>query len=125
MGNTSSRWLARLLALAIVCTAFFLTAARSPAQTERLIHMTAKKFAFEPSEITVRKGEPVVIEIVSLDKNHGFSIPELGVRTDVRPDTTARVRVVPERSGQFEFECDVKCGSGHDDMRGVLNVVDE
>lgn len=30
--------------------------------------------------------------------------------------------VVPEEAGEYVFECVVKCGEGHDDMRGKLIV---
>jgi len=35
-----------------------------------------------------------------------------------------RVRIVPDRTGRFEFRCDVFCGSGHEDMAGEIVVVD-
>lgn len=91
---------------------------------EQVIHMTARKFAYEPSEITVRKGEPVVLEITSLDRDHGFHLDAFGVRADVKPGQVTRVRLVPDRVGRFEFACDVFCGSGHEEMSGELVVVE-
>ena len=52
---------------------------------ERVIQMTAKRFEYTPNEITLKKGVPVTIEITSLDRDHGFKIPELGVRADGPP----------------------------------------
>jgi cytochrome c oxidase subunit 2 len=92
--------------------------------TDAVIHVAASKFEYTPSEITLRKGVPVVLEITSLDRDHGFKVPELGIRADVKPGETTRVRIVPDRTGRFEFRCDVFCGSGHDDMAGELIVVD-
>ena len=60
-------------------------AAGGSAEGERVIHLTAKKFEYSPAEITVKKGERVSIEIVSLDRKHGFTIPDLKVRGDVKP----------------------------------------
>jgi cytochrome c oxidase subunit 2 len=94
------------------------------AASEQVVHLTAKKFEYEPSEITVTKGTPVVIEIVSLDRRHGFVIPELGIRTDVNPGKTNTVRFTPDRVGRFNFHCDLFCGSGHEGMSGTLVVVD-
>ena len=91
---------------------------------ERVIHMTAKRFEYTPNEITVKKGVPVILEITSLDRDHGFKIPELGIRADVKPGETTRVRIVADHTGRFEFRCDVFCGSGHEDMAGELVVVD-
>ena len=101
-----------------------LASAKAPADAEQVIHLTAKKFEYTPNEITLKKGVPVTIEITSLDRDHGFKVPELGVRADVKPGETTRVRIVPDRVGRFEFRCDVFCGSGHEDMAGEFNVVD-
>jgi cytochrome c oxidase subunit 2 len=91
---------------------------------EQVIHMTAKKFEYAPSEITVKKGIPVVIEIVSLDRKHGFSLSEFNVRTDVIPGQTNTVRFTPDKVGKFNFHCDLFCGSGHEGMSGTLTVVE-
>ncbi len=90
---------------------------------EQVIRMTAKKFEYSPSEITVRKGVPVVLEITSLDREHGFKLREFGIRADIKPGEVTRVRIVPHRTGRFPFECDVFCGTGHEDMSGELVVV--
>jgi cytochrome c oxidase subunit II len=34
----------------------------------------------------------------------------------------ARLRLVPERAGEFPFLCDVFCGDGHEGMSGLLVV---
>ena len=94
------------------------------AAREQVVHMTAKKFEYDPSEITVKKGIPVVIEIESLDRKHGFLIPELGVRTDVKPGQKNVVRFTPDKVGKFGFHCDLFCGDGHEGMSGTLIVVD-
>ena len=101
-----------------------LASAKVPAGGEQIIHVTAKKFEYTPNEITLKKGVPVVLEITSLDRDHGFKVPGLGIRADVKPGETTRVRIVPERTGRFEFRCDVFCGSGHEDMAGEFVVVD-
>jgi len=89
---------------------------------EQMIHMTAKKFEYNPSEITVKKGVPVVIEIVSLDRKHGFTIPELHIRMDVKPGQKNVVRFTPDQAGTFNFHCDNFCGDGHEGMAGKLIV---
>ncbi len=98
--------------------------AKGPDGAEQVIRLTAKKFEYTPNEITLKKGVPVVLEITSLDRDHGFKVPELGVRADVKPGETTRVSIVPDRTGRFEFRCDVFCGSGHEDMAGEIVVVD-
>jgi hypothetical protein len=99
----------------------FASSARSA--PERVIHVTAKKFEYDPHEITLRKNVPVVLEITSLDRDHGFKLREFGVRADVKPGQVTRVRIVPDKVGVFPFQCDVFCGGGHEDMSGELVVV--
>jgi cytochrome c oxidase subunit II len=115
---------AALAILAIACGWQRLATAKVSPAAEQVVHMTAKRFEYTPNEITVKKGVPVVLEITSLDRDHGFKIPEFGIRADVKPGETTRVRIVPDRTGRFEFRCDVFCGSGHEDMSGELVVVD-
>lgn len=49
------------------------------------IRITAEKFKFTPSEVRLKRGETVELELVSLDRLHGFSAPDFGVRADVIP----------------------------------------
>jgi cytochrome c oxidase subunit 2 len=109
-------------AVAALCLAA--RARSSPVAAEQVIYLTAKKFEYSPSEVIVKKGEPVVIEIVSLDRKHGFTIPDLNVRSDVRPGAKNIVRFTPDKAGTFNFHCDLFCGAGHEDMAGTLVVVE-
>jgi cytochrome c oxidase subunit 2 len=101
----------------------FATAA-IPAGAEQVVHMTAKRFEYTPSEITLKKGVPVILEITALDRDHGFKVPEFGIRADLKQGEVTRVRIVPDHTGRFEFRCDVFCGDGHEDMAGEIVVVD-
>ena len=88
----------------------------------RTIKITAKKFEYSPAEVHLKRGEHVVLELTSLDRKHGFKLPELGIRADVPPGTTARIEVTADKPGRFPFACDVFCGDGHEDMTGTLVV---
>ena len=92
------------------------------ADDERIIPVIAKKFVFVPDEILIKQGESVVLELTAVEVTMGFSAPELGVRTDIVPGTVTRVRLTPAKAGRFQFNCDVFCGSGHEDMDGVIVV---
>lgn len=91
---------------------------------EREIHITAKKFTFTPDTITLKKGEPVVLVLSSQDRKHGFSLRAFGIRADVNPGETARIRLTPDKTGKFTFTCDVFCGDGHEDMTGTVVVTE-
>ena len=89
---------------------------------ERVIKITAHKFAYEPDRIDLKIGEPVVLELTSKDVTHGFKIPDLGLRADLEPGETVRVRLVPEKAGTFEFYCDNFCGIDHENMSATIVV---
>ena len=90
--------------------------------TERIIKVRARKFTYDPDEITVKLNEPVVLELTSDDVVMGINIPDFGVRSDIIPGQTHRLRLVPDKTGTFEFHCDIFCGTGHEDMSGTLHV---
>jgi cytochrome c oxidase subunit 2 len=96
----------------------------SGAPKDKVIKLTAKKFEYSPAEITVKKGEPVVIEVSSEDVKHGFTLPDFGIRTDIKSGAVNRISFTPDKAGRFTFACDVFCGSGHEDMSGTLIVTE-
>ena len=89
----------------------------------REIAITARKFTYEPSEITLKLNEPVVFLLTSADVVMGFSVPDFGVRGTIIPGQTTRVPMTPGKAGEFTFLCDVFCGSGHETMEGRMRVV--
>jgi cytochrome c oxidase subunit II len=109
----------------LIMTALILNIASSVAgEPEQVIKITAKKFEYSPNEIRVKKGVPVVLELTSLDRLHGFNCPELDIRSDINPGKIATVRFTPQQTGTFEFFCDNFCGEGHDNMTGKIIVED-
>jgi cytochrome c oxidase subunit 2 len=95
------------------------------AQPPRTIEMTAQRFAFEPNEITVKKGEPVILVIKSKDVIHGLVIEDLGVRTtEVKKGEGTEVKFDPETIGTFEGKCAHFCGKGHGSMKMTVHVTD-
>ena len=94
------------------------------AQTAQTVKITANKGSYSPNEIVLKKGVPVVLQLTSGDRAHGFNVPAWKVRADIKPGETAEVKVTPPAVGEFSFYCDVFCGSGHEDMYGTFKVVD-
>ena len=88
----------------------------------RVIKVSARRFSFTPSEIALKKGEPVVFELTTEDIFMGMNIPDFGVRSDIVPGKTMRLAVTPDKTGTFTFLCDVFCGDGHEGMSGTLVV---
>ncbi len=99
------------------------SACRAFAQpAEKVIPVIARKFVFLPNEIVLKRGEPVIIELTAPEVVMGFSVPAMKLRTDIIPGQVARLRIVPEAVGTFDFLCDIFCGDGHEGMNGRLIV---
>lgn len=91
---------------------------------ERVIAIQARKFAYTPNEITLKKGVPVVLAFTAIDFMHGFFIPDMKIRTDLQPGQATQVRLTPGQAGEYPFLCDNFCGSGHEEMSGKIIVTD-
>ena len=95
-----------------------------PVEHLKLVKVSAKRFVFSPSNITLKKGETVDIELHTEDVLMGFNVPDMNTRTDILPGQVMHVKLTPTRTGTFEFLCDIFCGSGHENMNGTITVVD-
>ncbi len=94
------------------------------AAPEQVIQIKAKRFEYMPNEITLKKGVPVVLELTSLDRLHGFNCPAFKIRGDIRPHQVTKITFTPDQVGTFDFHCDNFCGSGHENMTGKFIVTD-
>jgi cytochrome c oxidase subunit II len=114
-----------VLAVLVFSLGAFLTEVCSIAdEAGQVIKITAKRYEYNPSTITVKKGAPVVLEFTSLDRLHGFNCPALGIRTDIAPGKVTTLRFIPQKTGTFPFHCDIFCGSGHEGMTGTIVVTE-
>jgi cytochrome c oxidase subunit 2 len=115
----------QLVVLATVLVTSGLTSPMARAEAApRRIEITAKRFNFEPGEITLKKGQPVVFVLKSADVAHGIHIRELNVDVKVSKGGTAEVQFTPDKTGDFIGHCSVFCGSGHGSMAIKVHVVD-
>ena len=114
----------RFLAIASVVLATVAAVASSPARADepRVVAVTAKRFEFEPKEIHVKKGEPVVLEVTSRDVTHGFFSRKFGFDEDLAPGKTVRVPIRADEAGPYLILCDHYCGSGHGGMKMTIVV---
>jgi cytochrome c oxidase subunit 2 len=110
-----------LAAAVLVGAAYALTGSHA---TNKVIKITALMFEYSPARIELKKGQAVTLQLTSLDRIHGFNIPQLGLRADVLPGQTVHVELQPEEAGRYIFLCDLFCGSGHDEMNGMIVVKD-
>jgi cytochrome c oxidase subunit 2 len=88
----------------------------------RVIPITAKRFNFEPSQITVKKGETVTLRLTSQDVTHGFYMKPLKINETIEPGKPTDVTITPQLAGTFTTICDHFCGSGHGNMHMTIVV---
>lgn len=90
----------------------------------RVVRVSAERFAYTPSEITVDKGTVVEFHLTSDDTDHGFRI--VGTDVDVQIPKRRRgetvVTYTADTAGRFVIECSRPCGTGHTAMRATLIV---
>jgi cytochrome c oxidase subunit 2 len=92
-------------------------------QAPRRIEITAKQFTYEPDEITVKKGEPVVLVITTADVPHGLRFRDLNLNMKIDKGKPAELPFTADKTGDFVGHCSVFCGSGHGGMQMTLHVV--
>ena len=132
--NVKEKKMNRMKTAWIVAAVLILTAAAGIAQdaapaagaagpaTE--IKVTARKYEFEPSVITVKKGQHVKLVITAVDHDHGFKLDAFNIDQKIKKGDPAIVEFTADQAGTFPFKCSVVCGFGHGKMKGKL-VVEE
>lgn len=119
LGNRLS--ILRIFGALLVAGCFCASSARSDGPHR--IEITAKRYSFQPAEITVKKGETVDLALTSSDVTHGVRVRELNLDLRAAKGKTADVNFTPEKTGTFVGHCSVFCGSGHGKMTLTIHVV--
>jgi cytochrome c oxidase subunit 2 len=105
---------------AFVAASCGLAFSQTKAQVRKIV---ARKFTYLPNVVTVKKGQPVVLQFTSPEVVMGMNCPDLGIRADLVPGQLTSVRFTPEKTGTFDYFCDIFCGDGHEGMTGKITVV--
>ncbi len=95
---------------------------RVKADNRRVVEITAKRFAFSPDKITLKKGETVKFRIHSEDVTHGFFLRSLKLDEEIPAGQTIDVTVTPQTAGTFTTICDHFCGANHGNMSMTITV---
>lgn len=92
--------------------------------TEIIVRMYIQESGgFDPDVITVKKGVPVKLVLMTMDVPHGFAIQGLGIDTGVILDKKI-IEFTPLKEGVYIFICTINCSPLHHFMRGTLVVED-
>ena len=93
-------------------------------QGPQIIEIKAKKYEFSPNEITLKKGQPVILRLTTEDRTHGFLLKPLKIDTDIVSGKATEVAVTPTATGNYTVICDHYCGTGHGNMKMKVTVVE-
>jgi cytochrome c oxidase subunit 2 len=93
-------------------------------EAPRRIEIVAKRFAYTPAEVTLKKGVPVVLVLSSEDVTHGLKFKEFDVETEIKKGAPAEVTFTPTEAGDFVGHCSHFCGEGHGSMALTLHVTE-
>lgn len=122
---TARKWINRFATLAsALLVSVAVLGANGQTSTPRRIEITASRFSYSPSEITLKKGEPVVLVLTTSDVTHGLSIKDFGVKTEIKKGQPAELAFTPTKTGTFQGKCSHFCGKGHGSMILQVNVVE-
>jgi heme/copper-type cytochrome/quinol oxidase subunit 2 len=88
------------------------------------IELRVSKRGFEPSRVTVRKGETARLVLSSSDGEHCFAIDALRVEKRIVPGRSTRLELTPARAGTFAFYCCLESGEAAEVQRGELVVAE-
>jgi cytochrome c oxidase subunit 2 len=114
-----------VLALSLLSSIFLTSDQPSGSQVEpgaKVIAITAKRFAFTPDHVVLKRGEPVTLRLTSQDVTHGFFVRPLKVDELIEPGKTVDVKVDPQTAGTFTVICHHFCGAGHGNMKMTITV---
>lgn len=110
--------------LALISLVTVTTGTGSQAQeTGKTIEVHVKRFAFTPSEITIKKGETVTVKLFSDDVTHALLVKDLNISREVSKGHPADIAITPQSAGDFHGQCGRFCGSGHGHMTFTVHVV--
>ncbi|HVG72449.1 MAG TPA: cupredoxin domain-containing protein [Vicinamibacterales bacterium] len=112
-----------LCAVAVAAAALENSRPSAQSTEPRVIEITARRFAFEPSEIEAAVGERLQLVVRSADGVHGLEIKKLKIKKEIpRGGEPVTIEFTPTTEGSFPVVCSEYCGKGHNDMKGMLIV---
>jgi cytochrome c oxidase subunit 2 len=118
--NLTSRILIVALFATISCARLMSHAQEPP----RRVEVVAKRFDFSPSEITLKKGEPVILVLTSKDVQHGLKLDAFNQVVIAKKGESSQVEFTPGEAGTFVAQCASFCGSGHGSMKLTVHVAE-
>ena len=100
----------------------FLSACSRRATEVTHVKVEMKKYEIIPGTIHLKRGSNVILDVNTLDVQHGFYVPDLKIKEPVQPGKPAAIPIPTDRAGDFKVVCGIICGPMHNDMTGDIVV---
>ena len=108
--------------IAIALLGVLLSSSSTGANADRTIEIHARRFAFEPAEITVKAGETVRLRLVTDDVPHSLLVKPLNLELTATKSNPGETVLKPAAAGNYAGRCGRFCGSGHGRMTFTVHV---
>lgn len=120
----SAKRLPSVLPALLACTVLLILTGAPRVQADNIpvIEIAAKRFAFSPDKITLKKGQTVTLRLHSQDVTHGFFLRPLKLDEEIAAGQSIDVTVTPQVTGSFTTICDHFCGANHGNMNMTIVV---
>jgi cytochrome c oxidase subunit II len=101
-------------------------------KNEMVVNVTGQQFTWtfeypseklESKELVLPVNRPIEFKIRSKDVIHSFWVPQFRLKSDAVPGLTTKIRVTPDKAGNYEVVCAELCGLGHSTMRQFVRVL--
>ncbi|MDT8306040.1 MAG: cytochrome c oxidase subunit II [Anaerolineae bacterium] len=104
-----------------------------PAEEEMTVQVSGQQWSwrftypehgdFTTDELVLPVGQPVRLELTSLDVLHSFWVPEFRVKQDLVPGQVHELRITPTEEGEYKTRCAEICGTSHAYMISDVRIV--
>lgn len=114
--------IASFFALALGCAP---AAVRMDPAGRQIVTVQAWQWGYEPAEVSVRAGHPVVLRAESLDVAHSLVSEELGLdlRIPARGGGVGEAVFTPDKPGEYTLRCLADCGPARARMTMTLIIL--
>jgi cytochrome c oxidase subunit II len=101
-------------------------------QDELVVNVTGQQFTWtfeypqrnvNSEELVLPLDRPIDFRIRTRDVIHSFWVPQFRLKSDAVPGLTTKIRLTPDRVGNYEVVCAELCGLGHSTMRQFVRVL--
>jgi cytochrome c oxidase subunit 2 len=101
-------------------------------KNQMVVNVTGQQFTWtfqypeeklDSKELYLPVDRPVEFRIKTKDVLHSFWVPQFRLKSDAVPGLTTKIRLTPDKEGNYEVVCAELCGLGHSTMRQFVHVL--